>query len=292
MKIITHIFESSLGKKYIMAVTGFFMFLFVLVHLVGNLQVFLGPEAINRYGHFLQSNAELLWPARIFFLVMIGLHIWSAATLSLENNAARPVGYAQYRPVGSTYASRTMLLGGVIVALFIIYHLLDFTTQVKYINLTGQNFVDFTDPQHRHDIFKMMVVGFSSGWVAAIYIVGIGLLCLHLSHGASSLFQSLGWRNATCRSFLDKAASVVAVLIFLGYVSIPTAILLGYGKERVEMKAQSLNPQSGANSKPKLQTLKTLPPAGFDLTQSTQFIRLTQLPPSTSMSAALPRCVL
>src|SRR6476646_8427041 len=100
MKIITHIFDSSLGKKYIMAVTGFFMFLFVIGHLAGNLQIFGGQEMINRYGHFLQSNLELVWPARLFLLACIGLHIWSASKLSLENAAARPVGYGEYKPVG------------------------------------------------------------------------------------------------------------------------------------------------------------------------------------------------
>jgi succinate dehydrogenase / fumarate reductase cytochrome b subunit len=230
MNIITHIFGSSLGKKYIMAVTGGVLFLFVLGHLVGNLQIFLGPEAINRYGHFLQSNPELIWPARISLILMVGLHIWSAIMVSLENKAARPVSYAAYQPLGSTYASRTMLVSGIIVFVFIIYHLLHYTAQVQYLNLTGQNFVDFTDPEKRHDIFKMMVVGFSNPWVSGFYILGIGLLFLHLSHGASSMFQSLGWKNEAYRPFLDKAARGVAVVIFIGYISIPVAILLGYLK--------------------------------------------------------------
>src|SRR5438093_10160960 len=123
MKLITHIFDSSLEKKYIMAVTGFMLFLFVIGHLVGNLQVFLGPEAINRYGHFLQSNPELIWPARIFLLLMMALHVWAAMQLSVENKAARPVGYTQWKPVGSSYASRTMLLSGVIIFIFVVYHL-------------------------------------------------------------------------------------------------------------------------------------------------------------------------
>src|SRR5580765_780694 len=107
MKIITSLFRSSLGKKYLMAVTGFVLFLFVVGHLAGNLQIFLGPEAINRYGHFLQSNPELIWPARIGLLLMVVLHIWSAIKLSAENKAARPVAYGEYKPVGSSYASRT-----------------------------------------------------------------------------------------------------------------------------------------------------------------------------------------
>src|SRR5215470_7588189 len=109
MNLCTNIFRSSLGKKYIMAVTGFILFIFVIGHLAGNLQIFLGPEAINRYGHFLQSNPELIWPARLVLLLMVLLHIWSASKLSLENKTARPIGYEEYRPVGSSYASRTML---------------------------------------------------------------------------------------------------------------------------------------------------------------------------------------
>src|SRR5882762_1477141 len=178
MNIVSNIFTSSLGKKYIMAVTGFVMFLFVIGHLAGNLQIFLGPEAINRYGHFLQSNPELIWPARIFLLLMIALHIWSAVKLSLENKAARPIGYGQYNPVGSSYASRTMLMSGIIIFVFIVYHLLHFTVQVQYINLTGKNFVEFMDPQKRHDIFKMMVVGFENPFVSGFYVLGMALLSL------------------------------------------------------------------------------------------------------------------
>jgi succinate dehydrogenase / fumarate reductase cytochrome b subunit len=231
MNIVSNIFSSSLGKKYIMAVTGFVMFLFVIGHLAGNLQIFLGAEAINRYGHFLQSNPELIWPARIFLLVMLVLHIWSAVKLSAENKAARPIPYGNWQPVGSTYASRTMLMSGIIVFVFIVYHLLHFTAQVKYINLTGQSFVDFTDPEKRHDIFKMMVVGFRNPFVSGFYILGMALLCLHLSHGTSSMFQSLGWKSPAYGPFLDKASRWLAVAIFLGYVSIPVAIFLGYGKE-------------------------------------------------------------
>ena len=237
MNVITNIFRSSLGKKYIMAVSGFALFLFVVAHLVGNLQVFLGPEAINRYGHFLQSNEELLWPARVILLTLVCLHIWAAERVTRENYAARPVAYANYKPVGSSFASRTMLMSGLNVLAFIIYHLLHYTVMVKAVNLTGQNFAakpEFYDAQGRHDVFKMMVVGFNNGWVCLFYVVGVGLLCLHLSHGVSSMFQSLGWKSKTYGPLLDKAAVALAWLIFLGYASIPTAILLGYGKEALK----------------------------------------------------------
>ncbi|HXT11725.1 MAG TPA: succinate dehydrogenase cytochrome b subunit [Candidatus Angelobacter sp.] len=234
MKLITHIFRSSLGKKYIMAITGFVLFLFVVAHLAGNLQFFLGPEAINRYGNFLQTNIELLWPARIFLICMIGLHIWSAIKLSAENKAARPVAYANWNPTAASYASRTMLMSGIIVLVFIIYHLLHFTVQVQSINFTGQNFVTLEDAKQHHDIFRMMVLGFSKIYVSVFYIIGIALLCLHLSHGLSAMFQSIGWKNKAYTPFLDKAARVVSFLIFIGYVSIPISVLLGFGKEALK----------------------------------------------------------
>ena len=237
MKLITNVFGSSLGKKYTMAVSGGVLFLFVVGHLLGNLQVFLGAEAINRYGHFLQSNLELIWPARAVLLLMLGLHVWSATRLSLENKAARPVAYGQYDPVGSSYASRTMLMSGCIIFIFIVYHLLHYTVMVKAVNLTGHDFAarpEFYDSQGRHDVFKMMVVGFNNGWVSGFYLFGMALLCLHLGHGVSSMFQSLGWKNKVYGPFLDTLSRVIAGLIFLGYSSIPLAILLGYGKEALK----------------------------------------------------------
>jgi succinate dehydrogenase / fumarate reductase cytochrome b subunit len=234
MNITKRIFQSSLGKKYIMAGSGLCLFGFLAGHLVGNLQIFLGPEAINRYGHFLQSNPELIWPARIGLLVLVALHIWSAVKLEVENRSARPVGYGEYQPVGSSLASRTMLLSGLIVFCFIVYHLLHYTFKVEAINLVRQNFAaaDYQEPikglaiETQLNIYKMMVTGFSHPAVAFFYVLGVGLLCLHLSHGASSLFQSLGWKNKAWAPLLNCGAKAVATLIFLGYISIPAAILL------------------------------------------------------------------
>lgn len=224
------LFRSSLGKKYIMAVSGCVLFTFVVFHLLGNLQVFLGPGPINRYAAFLQSTPEILWTERISLLIMVGLHIWSAAELTLENRAARPARYAVKRVPAASYASRTMFLSGLIIAAFITYHLLDFTAQVKSINLTGQDFHTLKDAAGRHDVYRMIVIGFSNGWVCGFYLLGVGLLCFHLSHGISSMFQSVGFRNKTYTPFVDGCAKVIAILLFLGYASIPVSVLLGWVK--------------------------------------------------------------
>lgn len=232
MNIIASLVNSSLGKKYIMAITGGGLFVFVVGHLLGNLQFFLGPEKLNAYGHFLQSTPEILWPARLGLLTMVVLHIWSAARLSLENEAARPIGYAgSPTPVAASYASRTMMMSGLIVAVFVVYHLLHFTVQTQAVNLTGRNFETLFDAKGHHDVYRMMVIGFSHPVVSGFYVAAMALLCLHLSHGVSAMFQSLGLKNEACGPLIDRCAKVAAGLIFLGYASIPAAVLCGLGKE-------------------------------------------------------------
>jgi succinate dehydrogenase / fumarate reductase, cytochrome b subunit len=216
-----------------MAGTGLMMILFVIAHMLGNLQIFLGPESINRYGNFLQTNVEILWPARISLLGIILVHIWSATKLTLENRAARPVPYERWEPTAASYASRTMMVSGIIVAIFIVYHLLHFTAMVQAVNLTGKNFdakPEFFDSEGRHDIYRMMVVGFSRPLVCLFYIVGVGLLCLHLSHGASAMWQSMGWKKRSYGPCLDRLAIIGSVLLFLGYVIIPVSIWVGWIK--------------------------------------------------------------
>ena len=210
-----------------MAVSGLALFLFVVAHMLGNLQIFLGPEAINKYGYFLQSKPELVWAARIGLLVMVILHIWAAIKLSAENRAARPAGYGDYKPVGSSYASRTMLVSGLVIFTFIIYHLLHFTVQTEGINFANTDFKTLHDAKERHDIYNMMVIGFSNPVVSIFYIISMALLSLHLSHGVSSMFQSLGWKNRKYGKFLDRLALVAAVVLIIGYTAIPIAVLTG-----------------------------------------------------------------
>ena len=246
MNIVVNLFKSSLGKKYIMAISGAALFLFVVGHLLGNLQIFLGADAINRYGHFLQTNKEILWPARVGLLFMVGLHLWSAVKLSAENKAARPIGYADNPvPVAASYASRTMLMSGLIIAAFVVYHLLHFTLKVPEVNLVKEPSVrDFKTLivygpglhpiEQGQDIYRMMIVGFRVPFVSGFYILAMALLCLHLSHGVSAMFQSVGLKNEVCGPLIDRSARAAAWLIFLGYISIPIAVLLGYGKEALK----------------------------------------------------------
>lgn len=225
--------RSSLGKKYVMAISGLLLFVFVVIHMLGNLQVFMGPEHINAYGHFLKSKPGLLWAARLGLLFIVIVHVTTAIQVSRENRAARPVPYANYNPTVASYASRTMLMSGLIVMAFIIYHLLHFTVAVPGVNLLppsadfpNANFLELEDSMKQHDIYRMMLLGFSNVWVSGFYILGMFLLCMHLRHGLSSMFQSMGWKHAVYARTIDRFALIAASVIFIGNSSMPLAVLL------------------------------------------------------------------
>lgn len=215
-----------------MALTGLVLFGFVVGHLVGNLQVFLGSsEPINRYGAFLQGLGELLWAVRGFLLAMLVLHIVFTIKLRAENRAARPVNYAVTERRATSPAARWMLLSGLMVLCFIIYHLLHFTVQVPEVNMIGQNFETLHDAQGRHDVYRMMIMGFSNPVASAFYLVGVALLALHLNHGIMSMGQTLGLNTGKVRPLWEKGGPAIAWLIFLGYASIPVAIYAGLVKQ-------------------------------------------------------------
>jgi len=224
MNLLARAYRSSLGKKYIMAITGLLLFLFVIVHMLGNLQVYLGEDAMNAYAALLKSKPGLLWTFRSGLFIVAVLHIVSALQLAAENRAARPQGYAEGKPIASL-ASRTILVSGLIVFAFIIYHLMHFTFGV-----TNPDFLELHDANGRHNVYAMTVEGFRDPLVSAFYIISMGLLCLHLSHGVSSLFQSLGIRRRTTLAAFNRFAQVSAIVIFIGNVSIPISILAGVVK--------------------------------------------------------------
>ncbi len=231
MKPLQLLFQSSIGKKMIMGATGAAMFLFVIGHLVGNLQVFLPKEHINAYAHLLHASEGLLWIIRLSLVGIVGLHVWSAVTLNAQNNSARPSTYgAGTGPFGASWASQYMFMTGLVIAAFVVYHLLHYTVQLSAINFAGKDFSTLTvvgGPQNGwKDVHQMLVIGFGSPIVSLFYLVAIGLLCIHLSHGASAMFQSLGIAEGAWRTRLEALAKCVSIGIFLGYASIPIAIFL------------------------------------------------------------------
>jgi succinate dehydrogenase / fumarate reductase cytochrome b subunit len=243
MNFLMKIWHSSLGKKYIMGISGFVLVFFIVTHLMGNLQLFVGPYWINTYGQFLHERHEVLWPARIVLLTMVVLHIWSAFKLRAENQAARPVGYAgDAAPFAASYASRTIMMSGLIIAAFVIFHLLHYALAVRLVNLTGIDFGSLRDSAGRPDLYLMLLLGFSKWPVSVFYIIAVGLLSLHLSHGMRAMFQSVGWKwtFGGVSKLPDRIARWTALVIFILYASIPTAVMCGYGKAYKEKALQQL----------------------------------------------------
>lgn len=231
-----------------MAGTGGLLFLFVVGHLIGNLQVFGPPELINTYAHFLQSKPLMVWGARLGLLVLVALHITTAIQLSAANKAARPVGYAGGEAYGSTWQSRYMLVSGLVIAAFIVYHLAHFTARLPAINGVG-DFTKLKTVLHGEtvaDVYAMMILGFQVWWVAAFYFIAQALLFIHLGHGIASAFQSFGLRDHVWWPRIKLLALVASLAIFIGYLSIPAAIYLRiigseYGeKAKAELKAAVL----------------------------------------------------
>ena len=199
-----------------MAVTGIVLFGFVVGHMLGNLQIYLGAERLNDYAHLLQANKPFLWGFRLVMLFAVSVHIIAAVQVWLRNRAARPVRYRVFRPPAVDYAARTMAWSGPILALFIVYHLLDFT-----VGTANPDFI-------RGDVYHNVVSGFQVWWVSAIYIVANVALGFHLFHGLWSMFQTLGWwQSSDRRAWTRRFAVVFALVITVGNLSFPLAVLTG-----------------------------------------------------------------
>ena len=207
--------EATIVKKAVMAVTGFILFGFVTGHLLGNLQVFLGRDRINDYAAFLKGNLELLWGVRTVLLVSVLAHIVVTIQLLQLKREARPVGYVKKDNAHSSVASRTMYYSGPMIAAFIVYHLLHLTVGAVHPHFSEQ------------DVYSNIVNGFSHWPVSLAYVIAIGLLCLHLNHGIGSLFQTLGFSHPRYTPRIKAAAAALSVLYFIGYISIPVAVLTG-----------------------------------------------------------------
>jgi succinate dehydrogenase / fumarate reductase cytochrome b subunit len=210
-------FGSSIGKKVVMAATGLVLYGFVIGHMIGNLQIYLGPKAINDYAEFLQHflHGQGIWMVRAGLLVAVGLHIWAAVMLTLANWSARPVGYREWQAVESTYASRTMVWSGPILAAFILYHLAHFT-----LGTVHPEFV-------RGEVYRNVVVGFQNPFVSAFYVLAMLALGLHMYHGFWSMLHTLGLSHPRWNRVRLPASLVLAGVVVLGNISVPLSVLAG-----------------------------------------------------------------
>lgn len=226
MSWFLNFYRSAIGKKAMMALTGIILFGFVLVHMIGNLKLYMadhdGERSINLYGEFLRHMGSplippysALWIARIVLLAAVLIHIVASWQLTQMNRKARPIGYGERDTVAASYASRTMRWGGVLILLFVIYHILHFTTGDAHGNFIAG------------DVYHNMVTGFSVWWVSAIYIIANIALGFHLYHGLWSLFQSLGLNHPRFNSWRRNFATAFAWIITIGNISFPVAVLTG-----------------------------------------------------------------
>ena len=223
-------YHSSIGKKFLVALTGGFLVLFVLGHMIGNLLVFVGPEAINEYGHMLQTAGHglLVWVARLFIFGAIGVHAWATISLTKANRAARVQRYGFEATQVASKSSRVMILSGLTILAFFIYHILHFTVHAG--NDYG-TYMTTVNGEQVHDVYRMVITGFSWLPASVFYIIAMALLCSHLSHGVSSMFQTLGLNTEKTAPFYQKVGWAYALLILAGNCSIPIAIcFFGYGR--------------------------------------------------------------
>ncbi len=229
MSALLKFWDSSLGKKVVMAVTGIIGILFVVGHMVGNLQVFghAPGEAMHKYALLLRTSMGLLWAVRLGLIASVVLHVTAAYQLTMRNRAARPAGYARQVPQASTLASRTMRVGGVLLVAFIVFHIADMTLGIGH-------------PQFTHlDPYNNLVYGMRRPLVALFYVAAVAALGLHLWHGAWAGFRTLGLRKASDTPFKRSLAVAVAVVIALGFAAVPIAMGLGLLKPDMALDQQA-----------------------------------------------------
>jgi succinate dehydrogenase / fumarate reductase cytochrome b subunit len=209
-------YRTTVGKKAVMAVTGVVLFGFLIGHMAGNLQFFLGREVMNAYAEKLHALGPLLWAVRLALLTAVALHIHAAFQLWRLQRTARPVGYAKFTPQGSTYAARTMYWSGPIVGFFIVYHLLHLTTGTVH-------------PAYEYlNAYDNLVIGFKQPVVSLFYVVAMILLGMHMYHGIWSMFQSLGFAHPRYTPKIKAFAKLFTFVIVLGFIAVPIAILGGF----------------------------------------------------------------
>ena len=225
MRLILDFWHSTIGKKFVMAVTGLIGVGFVIGHMLGNLQQFLGPARMNAYAAFLKSTGELLWIARLGLIAATILHVLMAWQLTQIKRAARPVDYVQRTPQVSTVASRSMRWGGLLLLIFIVFHILHFTTGTVFPVASRP---DTQYPAFSHtDVYGNVVSAFRNPWVVAFYVIAMFFLLLHLFHGAWSSVRTLGLSKPSADPLHRRVSTLIAIIVWLGFTAIPVAVFLG-----------------------------------------------------------------
>lgn len=214
------LYDTAIGKKAVMAVSGLVLFGFVIGHMLGNLQLYLGPEALNEYAHKVKSIAPLLWGTRALVALSLVLHVVTTVQLYKKTSAARPQAYRMKKSIASTYASRTMKFTGPVLLFYILFHLAHFTAPG----------LDLGHEFSRTDVYSNVVAGFSIPWVAALYILGNLCLGFHLYHGSWSLMQSLGLSHPRYHAKRKLIAQTFAFVVAIANISFPVAVLTGIVK--------------------------------------------------------------
>ena len=219
------LYRSTIGKKIIMAVTGLMLVGFVIVHMAGNLQMFIGPAKMNGYAAFLKSTGELLWVARLGLLAALVLHVLMAWQLTQIKTKARPVGYERRDPQVSTLASRTMRWGGVLLLVFIVFHILHFTTGTVFPMASRPDamYPEFSEA----NVYGNVISAFRNPLVSAFYVVAMLFLMLHLFHGAWASVRTLGLSKPSRHPLHRRISTAIALVVWLGFTAIPVAVLLG-----------------------------------------------------------------
>ena len=212
--------EKTLARKILVGVSGIFLLLFVIGHMLGNSTIFFGPSSLNSYAHHLRSLGPLLWVERLIQLALAAVHIYFGITLTLENWKSRSTAYVRRTYQRSTIFSRTMIYTGLVILAFALYHLFHFTFR-----LTHPEISHLVDSAGRHDVYTMVVGSMQSFLVVLIYIIGLAALFMHLSHGIQSLFQTMGWNTDRTLPVITKGGRIAAVIIGLGFLAVPLAAL-------------------------------------------------------------------
>jgi succinate dehydrogenase / fumarate reductase, cytochrome b subunit len=228
---IKPIVASTVGGKFLVALTGAALTGFVIVHMLGNLQIFLGPDAINEYAKKLKDMGPLLWAARIGLLTVFVIHIAVTIRLKLRSNDARPVPYAHPATVQASIASRTMVYSGLVILLFVVFHIAHFTTgsiqTVVDTDGVTKSMLELKDKHGHSDVYRMMIYGFSNPGLAILYILAQLVLMAHLSHGVASTFQTLGLNTPRLQSTWTCLGWIVTLLVGGGNIAIVVAVWAG-----------------------------------------------------------------